>query len=72
MRERAARLLRQYGPDFRRLAEAVDSGEMEKGDCWGPMINARKRKFRRSMIFSGSISSSRRSAFGRQPRPAIV
>jgi hypothetical protein len=35
MRERAARLLRQYGPDFRRLAEAVDSGEMEKGDCWG-------------------------------------
>jgi hypothetical protein len=71
MRERAARLLRQYGPDFRRLAEAVDSGEMEKGDC-GPMINARKRKFRRSMIFSGSISSSRRSAFGRQPRPAIV
>ena len=32
MRERAARLLRQYGSDFRRLAETTDNGEIEKGD----------------------------------------
>jgi hypothetical protein len=33
MRERAARVLRQYDSDFRRLAETVDNGEIEKGDC---------------------------------------
>jgi len=32
MRERAARVLRQYGSDFRRLAETTDNGEIAKGD----------------------------------------
>jgi len=30
---RTPRVLRQYASDFRRLAETVDNGEIEKGDC---------------------------------------
>jgi len=60
-------MLRTFGAS----RKTVDNGEIERATA-RVMINARKKRFRSEYDLLESISSSRRSAFDRQRRPAIV